>query len=460
MTRASRQHPKRRELLWIMGDGLGSGERRHLGASAEVTPPVQGYAIWFNRPADLSWISGYEADHSSVDAIYAAGKAVHLIVWPDPADSTCLSPYATGAGAGKLLDDHLPRLVNAFKGAGTLWVTMFTEIETLGSYTQAALVTAFVTAAATIRSLAPQARVGIGLGGYDWPNTVGGTRVLTTYEPAFAVSDFLCTQMMQDGANVTSEFIPRWRNAIAQLGSYGKPVMISHMKLWGTQTDQTNAWGTFQAACLTDDQLRTFTDQGLFAVNLMDDLYCNTPYSQTQVRESFEAGVGQWHTGVGTTALATDAAFAGTQSLKHTYTWPTGDVTVTFDNGPRSALNWSADGVWFGLRVRTTPGLKGARARLRATRGDNVEVAGEWWTLPGGDPTNGTDFFDVAGKFDTAMMSSFQYLSLDVNHRTSPGGAQNIWVDQWTQGADVASWGTGRAVLERYATRRTGALHR
>jgi hypothetical protein len=448
-------------LLWILGDGLGVAERRHIGAIPDTAPingygsPAYGHAIWYNRPADFSWMSGYESDPSSVQAIYAAGKVVHLIIWLDPADTTCQSPYGTGS---QFLNTDVPRLVNMFKGTGTLYVTVFTEIETMGTYTQANLVTAYQTAVTNIKANAPQARVGIGLGGYDWPNTVGGTRTLTTYEPAFAVSDYLCTQMMQDGANFTAEFLPRWRNAIAQLGSYNKPVMISHLKHWGSQTDQTTAWQSFQTQCLTDDELRKWVDQyGLFAINLMDDLYCHSPYVQTQLRHDFEATDGQWHSGVGSVALATDAAFAGTKSLKHTYTWPTGDVTVAFDNGPRGPTNWSADGIYFGLRVRTTPGLKGAQARLRAFQG-GADHDGQWWTLPGGDPFNATDFFDVIGKFDATVMGAVEHVSLQVRHPNSPGGAQNIWIDQWTQGSAVAAWDNGLALMQRTASRRPSSM--
>jgi hypothetical protein len=131
---------------------------------------------------------------------------------------------------------------------------------------------------AVVRSENANARVALGLGGYGWGSTPD--RDLSFWDDAIRASDFTAVQAMQacdnerDGQNI---IIPQIRSSVKQLGTYGKPVMISHFKLWGDPGCQTAAFAKFLRAIFTDRSMSALAADRLFAWNFMDDHYINDP---------------------------------------------------------------------------------------------------------------------------------------------------------------------------------------
>jgi hypothetical protein len=78
----------------------------------------------------------------------------------------------------------------------------------------------------------------------------------------------------RDGQNI---IVPQIRSSVKQLGTYGKPVMISHFKLWGDPSCQTAAFEKFMRAVFTDKSISALAADNLFAWNFMDDYYIDNP---------------------------------------------------------------------------------------------------------------------------------------------------------------------------------------
>ena len=74
-----------------------------------------------------------------------------------------------------------------------------------------------------------------------------------------------------------SALVAQIRSSVRQLSSYGKPVMISHFKLWGDPACQVRAFDKFTKAMLTDSSMEELTSNGLFAWNFMLDHYIDDP---------------------------------------------------------------------------------------------------------------------------------------------------------------------------------------
>jgi hypothetical protein len=260
-----RQRPR---ILWGIGDQLGSAVRTPIYRNA----PMHMVTAWYNGPGDLGWISGYQKG-SAISDLYGRGKAIELVIW--------LGHHADYAISPQFLEDARV-LARTFKGNGPhhgrLYVVMFSELETYSSdpgyFTN--LKRAYLQAMAIFRKENANARVALGLGGYAWGSTPN--RDLSFWDDAIRASDFAAVQAMQacdserGGQNI---IIPQIRSSVKQLGAYGKPVMISHFKLWGDPGCQTAAFRKFMRTVFTDRSISALAADNLFAWNFMDDHYIN-----------------------------------------------------------------------------------------------------------------------------------------------------------------------------------------
>jgi hypothetical protein len=119
-----------------------------------------------------------------------------------------------------------------------------------------------------------QARVTLSLGGYAWgtePN-----RNLDEYKDAIVVSDFLGVQAMQpcdSEKNGQHIIVPQIRSSVKQLGTYGKPVMITHFQLWGEPSCRLAAFDKVRKELFTDASLKELVRDRLFAWCFMDEIY-------------------------------------------------------------------------------------------------------------------------------------------------------------------------------------------
>src|ERR1700745_3955692 len=83
----------RPEILFGLGPEADKARSSLLAKAA----PVQMLSSWFNGTSDLSWISLWK--NTQIPRDYAAGYAVHLIVWSGEADTRALAtPYGTACG--------------------------------------------------------------------------------------------------------------------------------------------------------------------------------------------------------------------------------------------------------------------------------------------------------------------------------------------------------------------------
>ena len=261
-----RQRPS---ILWGIGDQLSGAVKTPIYRNA----PVHMVTAWYNGPGDLGWMSGYQKG-STISDLYGRGKAIELVVWLRDHADYAISPQ---------FQEDAKVLARLFKGNGPhhgrLYVVLFTELETYSSDPGylSNLKRAYFQAMATFRREA-NARVALGLGGYHWGSAPN--RDLRFWDDAIRASDFTAVQAMQacdnerDGQNI---IIPQIRSSVKQLGTYGKPVMISHFKLWGDPRCQTAAFGKFARTVFTDRAMSALVADNLFAWNFMDDHYINDP---------------------------------------------------------------------------------------------------------------------------------------------------------------------------------------
>jgi hypothetical protein len=260
----------RPEILWGIGDQLASAVKAPIYRNA----PVNMVSAWYNGPGDLGWMSGYQKG-STMSDLYGRGKAIELVVW--------LGDHTDYAISSQFLEDARV-LARTFRGngphRGRLYVVLFSELETYSSDPGyfADLKRAYLRAMAIFHQENANARVALGLGGYGWESRPN--RDLGFWDDAIRASDFTAVQAMQacdserNGQNI---IVPQIRSSVKQLGTYGKPVMISHFKLWGDPTCQTAAFDKFMRAVFTDRSISALAADNLFAWNFMDDAYINRP---------------------------------------------------------------------------------------------------------------------------------------------------------------------------------------
>jgi hypothetical protein len=265
-------------VLFGLGTEADSAQHSPLARQA----PVRMLTSWYNGPGDLSWMSGWRT--GTVAQAYAAGYALHLIVWtgaPEGALSTAYGP-ACGRGyplSGRFIGD-MQQLAQVFAGkAGgpPLYVTLFTEFQTYPCVDNAwspdtqttnyyrALQDQYRAAYGVFHRYSPNVRVSLGWGGwqasYDSPSDGGGRSLFGHFADLMRMSDFQSFQAMANDGNVGNI-----RDMVAMLGRYG-PVMLAHYK------PDNGAQSTFDAdvrSIFTDAYLAEQVRAGLFAVSFMD----------------------------------------------------------------------------------------------------------------------------------------------------------------------------------------------
>lgn len=286
---SSDSHPELNQpvtkLIWGIGDNFAGARNSALLHDTNLKL----ISHWYNGPQDMSWICGYK-EQTTVSDFYSEGYGIQLIIWL--AQNRETADYAIG----EQFQNDIRELIEIFKGNGPcygpLYVVLFTELETYPpagggqaaeEYKQC-LSQAYIQAAKIIHDTYDKALVGLGLGGYHWPEQVPGTRDITRWEAAIEVSDFTCVQQMQSYKN-WSQIPGKTRNAVHQLGSYGLPVMVSHFKIWSGGPDDNpdpiekkisdaqNAFNLFMDNMFTDESLKTLYADGLRAWVFMNDEY-------------------------------------------------------------------------------------------------------------------------------------------------------------------------------------------
>lgn len=257
------------EIIWGIGNEIPMAQETPLFNEA----PVKMITSWFSKPEDLEWMR-YYPERNTLSSLYGQGYAQQLIIW--------LADYPEYAISNEFQTD-LAELIEIFKGNGPsygpLYVVLFTEYETYSEDPEyfLQLRDAFHQSQNTIQQVYENAYVAIGFGGYGWSGIAH--RDLKEWEVEVLESgDFAAVQAHHHVSNIDL-MIAQIRNSIEQLGSYGKPVMLSHFRIWKREGEgglSTNeAFQYFINEMHTEESMRALVEDGLFSWNFFWDDYIN-----------------------------------------------------------------------------------------------------------------------------------------------------------------------------------------
>jgi len=262
-------------LLFGMGTEADAAIKTELVKQA----PVRMLTSWYNGPDDLSWMTRWKT--GTVRQAYAAGFALHLIVFSDDPEVALNTPHGSACGRAYPLSSRfasdMTALATTFAGRGdapALYVTLFTEFQTYpcrdngyradehATNYYLALKDQFRAAHAIFHKYAPNARVSLGWGGwqasFDDPRHAGGRSMFEHFVDVMRLSDFQSFQAMDSESNTDAI-----RAMVGSLGGYG-PVMLAHYQSDG------GAYAADVRAILTDAFVGEVTRGGLFAMSFMD----------------------------------------------------------------------------------------------------------------------------------------------------------------------------------------------
>lgn len=244
--------------------------------------PVRMLTSWFNGTSQLSWMAAWK--DSEVPRDYAAGFAMHLVVWSGQGYSEVPTRYGTACGQAYPLSSQFLRdmeqLAEIFHPphGGHLYVTLFTEFQTYAckgnewsADTQStaylrALQDQYLAALQIFHTLAPGSKVSLGWGGWqarwDSPAVGGGRSLFKHFANVMRESDFQSFEVI-DSDTDASDILAMTR----ELGRFG-PVMLAYYK---PREGSLPAARAHLRSVLSPRFMRRVTRAGLFAIGLMDD---------------------------------------------------------------------------------------------------------------------------------------------------------------------------------------------
>lgn len=257
------------EILWGIGNEIPMARETPLFREA----PVKMISSWFSKPDDLEWMR-YYPERNTLARLYDQGYAQQLVIW--------LADYPDYAISEEFQAD-LEELIEIFKGNGPaygpLYVVLFTEYETYSDDPEYfhQLKDAFFQSQETIYRVYENSYVAIGFGGYEWSGI--SRREFEDWETeVLEAGDFAAVQAHHHVSNIDL-MIPQIRNSIKQLGSYGKPVMLSHFRIWKREGEgglSTNeAFQYFITQMHSEESMQALVDDGLFSWNFFWDDFIN-----------------------------------------------------------------------------------------------------------------------------------------------------------------------------------------
>lgn len=257
------------EILWGIGNEIPMAQETSLFKEA----PVRMITSWFSKPDDLEWMRYYPG-RNTMTALYGQGYAQQLVIW--------LAGYPQYALSAEFQRD-LKELTDIFRGRGPhygpLYIVLFTEYETYSDDPEyfRQLGEAFMESKNTVQEAYDRAYVALGFGGYEWSGIEH--REFEEWEiEALKAGDFIAVQAHHHVSNMHL-MIPQIRSSVKQLGSYGKPVMLSHFRIWkregekGLSTD--DAFQYFIGEMFSDRSIEALAEDGLFAWGFFLDDFVN-----------------------------------------------------------------------------------------------------------------------------------------------------------------------------------------
>lgn len=244
--------------------------------------PVRMLTSWFNGTSQLSWMTGWKS--TEVPRDYAAGFAMHLVVWSGQGYSEVPTRYGTACGQAYPLSHQflldIEQLAGIFRPprGRRLYVTLLTEFQTYAckgnewsgdpqstAYLKA-LQDQYLAALRIFHTLAPGSDVSLGWGGWQarWNNPAagGGRSLFAHFANVMRRSDFQSFEVIGSDSDA-SDILAMTR----ELGRFG-PVMLAYYK---PREDSIDTARAHLAAVLSPQFLGRVTRAGLFGIGLMDD---------------------------------------------------------------------------------------------------------------------------------------------------------------------------------------------
>ena len=258
----------------LTGAVAGTCERRrvHLGLGSQAyqiereplvqQAPVGMYTSWYNFRSDLGFFDLYK--NGVTPQTYAAGKAMHLVVWPIASkagawekDGWVDTKYGKVCGASYPLSREfqadMVQLAKDTAGSADgppLYVSMFTEFttypcgETGGSWKTGepyykALKDAYMEAMNTFHTYAPNSKVGLTWGGWEitfgTPEQQNGKYLIPFFKDVMDASDIQSFQAMS-----TTENVDQTTNMVKELSKYGTGKSLLRITSRTTATPQSS----------------------------------------------------------------------------------------------------------------------------------------------------------------------------------------------------------------------------
>lgn len=273
--------------------GLGPQAYRALENRIVKEAPVNIITSWYNFRSDMAFFDIYRT--AVTPGIYAAGKAMHLVIWdgyPRPGtpggspDGIVQTKYGPVCGeAYPLSREFQTDMVQLAKNTGgaaagpPLYVSMFTEFQTYpcredGNYWDTgqayyrALKDAYLEAKDTFHHYAPNSRVALTWGGwaatFDDPARGGGRSMLPYFKDVMDDSDFQSFQAMGNHENVDQT---TWM--VRTLHGYGNGLsLLAHYK---PDNNSPATYDADMAGFFNDAKIAELKANGLFGFSFMED---------------------------------------------------------------------------------------------------------------------------------------------------------------------------------------------
>jgi len=279
--RTATTHPPAPAILFGLGPEADGARSGRLAASS----PVRMLSSWYNGPADLGWMTGWR--YTEIRHDYAAGYALHLIVWSGGRKGELHTRFGAACGlayplSARFLTD-MERLARTFTAPPRrrLYVTLFSEFQTYvcnggNEWSSDAQTTAYFraleqryrAALAIFHRLARNSWVSLGWGGWQarWndPRTGGGRSLFAHFADLMRRSDFESFEVI-GSTTAAADIIAMTR----ELGRFG-PVMLAYYK-------PPEGGGTAQLqALLSRAFLEGLARARLFAFSFMDESFLSS----------------------------------------------------------------------------------------------------------------------------------------------------------------------------------------
>lgn len=272
--------------------GIGSQAGPAMDFRLVKEAPVHMLTSWYNGTKDLEWMRVQQND--LIPRLYAKKYVVHLVTWTDLPEEEIQTPHGPACGrpypvSAQVVED-MKQLAQIYNGPGPMYVTLFTEFQTFTCVDNNwkgnenyynTLKDNFRKIKDAFHQHAPQSKVAISWGGwinrYDDTVNQGGRSLFPYFEDVLRESDFTAFQTMESDTNVNDIL-----NMTRILGSYGKPVMLSHYK------PSNHSHAVFDAdmqKLFTDEVMGQLVRSGMFAFSFMDnELISNSETSYQLVK--------------------------------------------------------------------------------------------------------------------------------------------------------------------------------